>query len=160
MLQRYSMVADLPKGGVPVVSAITTEYGPWVKFADVETLERELRAAQDRAAEMEARAISLFAFVPGDTKCGDIQDLRLKYREWRASVEGKKPHGPYRVELDGSRPCAHCMQGMMWTIVSGRGADEVGIGTSWGDEELANDICELMNMAHDAAMEAKSGDPA
>jgi hypothetical protein len=53
--------------------------------------------------------------------------------------------------------CAHCGHGKMWTIESGFLGEEIAIGTSWGDQELAQDVCELMNDAYDAGREA---DPA
>lgn len=57
---------------------------------------------------------------------------------------------PYRVIVDDShKSCTQCGEGKFWTVVHGRGEDEFGIGTSWGDEELANDVCDLMNMALD-----------
>lgn len=63
----------------------------------------------------------------------------------------------YRVEQDdlgGESPCKHCGHGQFWTIVSGTGETEVGVGTSWGDQSLAVDICDLMNDAYDAGREA------
>lgn len=60
----------------------------------------------------------------------------------------------YRVVEDPpGEGCAHCGHGKHWTIVSGEGDAEIGIGTAWGDQELAQDICELMNMAFDAGEE-------
>lgn len=60
----------------------------------------------------------------------------------------------YRVVEDTpGEGCAHCGHGKHWTIVSGEGDAEIGIGTAWGDQELAQDICELMNMAFDAGQE-------
>lgn len=60
----------------------------------------------------------------------------------------------YRVVEDGEgEGCAHCGHGKHWTIVSGEGESEFGIGTAWGDKELAEDICEFMNMAFGAGEE-------
>lgn len=58
----------------------------------------------------------------------------------------------YRVEKE-NEGCKHCGHGDYWTIVSGTGDDEIGIGTSWGDRELADDICDLMNDAFAAGQE-------
>lgn len=60
----------------------------------------------------------------------------------------------YRVIGDGG--CEHCEAGKMWTIVHSEGAgtdDEVAIGSSWGDKNLTEDICDLMNMAYEAGKE-------
>lgn len=63
----------------------------------------------------------------------------------------------YRVELSaGDEGCAHCGQGQQWTVVSGQGEEAIEIGTSWGDKEHAEDICDLMNMAYDAGKEAET----
>lgn len=60
----------------------------------------------------------------------------------------------YRVETDGGhKACEHCGHGGYWTIFSGEGDDEIGIGTSWSDKETADDICDLMNMAYEAGRE-------
>lgn len=53
--------------------------------------------------------------------------------------------------------CAHCGHGAMWTLESGHGGNEIRIGTSWGDKELAEDICDLMNDAYESGRES---DPA
>lgn len=68
-----------------------------------------------------------------------------------ASLSSEQSH--YRVVADDSyEPCKHCGSGTWWTIESNEG---VGIGTSWGDAEQANDICDLMNMAYDAGLEGR-----
>ncbi len=60
----------------------------------------------------------------------------------------------YRVEQDDYCVCNTCHQDAPnWTIVSGTGDDECGIGQSWGDKETADDICDLMNMAYDRGRE-------
>lgn len=56
----------------------------------------------------------------------------------------------YKIVVD-KEGCQHCGGERTWTI---EGPDEVCIGTSWGDEEFASDICDLMNMAFDAGKEA------
>lgn len=112
-----------------------------------------LQEAKNRALEMEARAVSLLHLLPAETRCGQVAEVRDLYRAWRASVEGKKAVGPYRVVEGDARPCAHCTQGMLWRIVSGEGEGEIAIGSSWGDEDFAHDICDLMNMAYDAGRE-------
>lgn len=54
----------------------------------------------------------------------------------------------YRVALaDGHDGCERCGSNRMWTVISGEGDDAIEIGTSWGDQELAEDVCDLMNMA-------------
>jgi hypothetical protein len=45
--------------------------------------------------------------------------------------------------------CSHCGIGTYWTITDG----ECEIGTAWQDEELAIDICDLMNMAYELGAE-------
>ena len=58
--------------------------------------------------------------------------------------------------------CQHCGHDVMWTItyteLVGEAPEEIEIGTSWQGEEgleLAEDICELMNMAFDAGQESR-----
>lgn len=65
----------------------------------------------------------------------------------------------YRLVEDdlGTDGCKHCGHGFMWTLESGHGGNEIRIGTSWGDKELAQDICELMNDAYESGRES---DPA
>lgn len=60
----------------------------------------------------------------------------------------------YRVEID-KKGCAHCGAETYWTVV---GPGEVDIGSSWADEETANDIRDLMNMAYDAGTEANAAE--
>ena len=57
---------------------------------------------------------------------------------------------PYFIEVDVNG-CEHCSGGRMWTVV---GPGDIGIGQSWGDEEHAQDIADLMNMAFDAGRES------
>jgi hypothetical protein len=64
----------------------------------------------------------------------------------------------YKVALEpGHHGCDSCGAGAMWTIVflelTGEAPEEVAIGTSWGDEEMAKDVCDLMNMAYDKGCE-------
>ena len=60
---------------------------------------------------------------------------------------------PYTVEVD--KPgCDHCGTGCQWTVV---GPDDVAIGQSFEDKELADDIADYMNMAFDAGKLAASG---
>lgn len=63
----------------------------------------------------------------------------------------------YRVEEENENGCDKCGHGCYWTIVSGEGDSEIGIGTSWGDKELADDVCDLMNQAYESGRE--SSDP-
>lgn len=63
----------------------------------------------------------------------------------------------YRVVAEADKAeCCTCKQHaplytIEWTEPSG---EPCTVGSSWGDEELANDICELMNMAYVAGQEA------
>lgn len=60
----------------------------------------------------------------------------------------------YRVEVeDENAGCKHCGHGKFWVIMEGQGDDAAGQGTSYGDKETADDICDLMNMAFDAGAE-------
>lgn len=59
----------------------------------------------------------------------------------------------YRVIVDRGG-CKHCHEGRLWTIVSGAGDDEIAIGSSFGEEEHTQDICDLMNMAYATGIEA------
>lgn len=61
---------------------------------------------------------------------------------------GTRIQGPFRVVTDKD-PCKCCEQGGMYTVVVFENGEEVAIGTSWADEEYAQDICDLMNMAYD-----------
>ena len=64
----------------------------------------------------------------------------------------------YRVALaDGGGGCNACGHGQYWSVVWGAGEDECQIGTSWGDKEVAEDICDLMNMAFEAGKESTEG---
>jgi len=69
----------------------------------------------------------------------------------------------YRVQLSANHAaCTQCGHGSYYTIVYKDNGEEIEIGTAWGDEELAEDICDLMNMAYDAGVESASvdeGDP-
>lgn len=60
------------------------------------------------------------------------------------------------VSLGNDEGCKHCGHGTYWTVVSGTGDDEVGIGTSWGYKELADDVCDLMNDAFIAGQERRT----
>lgn len=64
----------------------------------------------------------------------------------------------YRVEkTDDSGECLNCKQACtMWTIVFDEGGEPTEIGQSWGDREMADDICDLMNMAYDAGLESNT----
>lgn len=61
----------------------------------------------------------------------------------------------YRVEIaDGATGCEKCGHDAMWTVVwTEPNGESCQIGTSWGDEELAEDVCDLMNMAYEAGKE-------
>jgi len=51
------------------------------------------------------------------------------------------------------KACSCCEQGATWVIV---GPDGVGFGTSYLDEDEAEEIAELMNLAFQAGMEANN----
>lgn len=50
----------------------------------------------------------------------------------------------YIVELD-TPGCGHCGANSFWRIVN---SDDCATSTSYGDKELAEDICDLMNDAY------------
>lgn len=56
------------------------------------------------------------------------------------------------IDVEG---CAHCGAGKQWSIVyvEHGATEETEIGQSFGDRELADDICDLMNMAYEAGLE-------
>jgi len=56
----------------------------------------------------------------------------------------------YRVVAQvGSKACKHCGHGGYWTVAyTGGDGEETEIGTSWADQETAQDVCDLMNMAY------------
>lgn len=58
----------------------------------------------------------------------------------------------YRVDVASGTPgCRFCGHGKYWTVIyTDEQGEVVEIGTSWADEEMAEDVCDLMNMAHDA----------
>lgn len=66
----------------------------------------------------------------------------------------------YKVEKSANHTdgCQHCGHDVMWTITyTDPSGEPIEIGTSWQGEEgmeLAEDICELMNMAYEAGREA------
>jgi hypothetical protein len=63
----------------------------------------------------------------------------------------------YRVALSANHSaCTQCGHGSYYTVVyTDRFGEEVEIGTSWGDSEVAEDVCDLMNMAFDAGVESE-----
>lgn len=62
----------------------------------------------------------------------------------------------YQVKMAaGEDGCSHCGAGKMWAIVyveHGQ-TEETEVGQTFGDHELAEDICDLMNMAYESALE-------
>lgn len=52
----------------------------------------------------------------------------------------------YNVEIDDDG-CRHCTAGRTWIVV---GPDGLGGGTTYGQQEDAEEIAELMNMAYEA----------
>lgn len=58
--------------------------------------------------------------------------------------------GPYSVEID-DEGCEKCQDGRTWTVIR---PDGVALGTSWADEEEAEYMAEMMNMAYKAGQES------
>jgi hypothetical protein len=62
----------------------------------------------------------------------------------------------YNVEMAaGEDGCSHCGAGKMWAIVyveHGQ-TEKTEIGQTFGDRELAEDICDLMNTAYESGLE-------
>jgi hypothetical protein len=62
----------------------------------------------------------------------------------------------YNVEMAaGEDGCSHCGAGKMWAIVyveHGQ-TEKTEIGQTFADRELADDICDLMNMAYESGLE-------
>lgn len=62
----------------------------------------------------------------------------------------------YRVVRDDStgEQCPHCKRGAYWTVEwTEPDGQPCTLGQSWGDEQLAQDICDHMNMAADCMRE-------
>ena len=70
----------------------------------------------------------------------------------------------YRVEQKTSASAGcECENCKCWTVCYNDGTEDVEIGTSWQGEdgrEQASDICDLMNMAYNAGIEATQVTPA
>jgi len=64
----------------------------------------------------------------------------------------------YRVDQQArSEAECKCENCVLWTIVFDDNGEETEIGTSWqgtDGEEMANDVCDLMNMAFDRGRES------
>lgn len=63
----------------------------------------------------------------------------------------------YRVEKELTPGQCECPCCLYWTIVYDGKDEPIGISTSWQGEdgkELAEDICDLMNMAYEAGKQA------
>lgn len=55
------------------------------------------------------------------------------------------------VQEDGCHNCGH---GTMWTVFyKDEKGEPVEIGQAWGDQDLTQDVCDLMNMAYDRGRE-------
>lgn len=67
------------------------------------------------------------------------------------------PKSFYRVETTGDTgECCNCKQACeMWTVVFESDGEPTEVGQSWGDKEVASDVCDLMNMAYDTGQESK-----
>lgn len=62
--------------------------------------------------------------------------------------------GPYRVIVSEEHPgCPHCGGGKMWDVVHVEDGEEVAESVTFGDEESAEDLTDVMNRAHHAAAE-------
>jgi hypothetical protein len=61
----------------------------------------------------------------------------------------------YRVEVASDQPgCRYCGHGKFWTVIySEADGDILEVGTAWADRDVAEDICDLMNMAYEAGIE-------
>jgi len=65
----------------------------------------------------------------------------------------------YRVALSANDDaCTQCGHGAYYTIVYKDGDEDVEIGSAWADADLAENICELMNMAYDCGAESTLDD--
>ena len=57
----------------------------------------------------------------------------------------RKPSSePFFIEVDDNG-CKHCGRGRTYTII---GPNDVGLGTSYEDEEQASELCEMLNGAY------------
>jgi hypothetical protein len=62
----------------------------------------------------------------------------------------------YRVQLSANHEaCTQCGHGSFYTIVYKDVEEDIEIGTAWGDSDVAEDVCALMNMAYDAGQESQ-----
>lgn len=52
---------------------------------------------------------------------------------------------PYFLEADYTRGCKECGHGKMWDIIQPGG---VAMATSYGDQEEAEEICDMLNIAY------------
>lgn len=64
----------------------------------------------------------------------------------------------YRVESTGDPgECLNCNRACtMWTIVFTEDGEPTEIGESWGSREMADGICDLMNMAYVRGQETET----
>lgn len=60
----------------------------------------------------------------------------------------------YVVE-ETNKPCSACNEGGMWTVLDT--ATDTRISTDYGDQELAEYICERMNEAFEAGTQEGAG---
>lgn len=51
-------------------------------------LKKRISELERQVAEWQARAVSMFRFVPGDTLWGDIQAVRNAYLAWKTGATG------------------------------------------------------------------------
>lgn len=62
--------------------------------------------------------------------------------------------GDYYRVVASDPGCPHCHNGQYWTVVYvDTDGQTVAIGTDWADQETAEDVCDLMNMAYEAGTE-------
>lgn len=126
----------------------------WFSLIDFNEMKRSLAANGERLLPLtvspteRSRSVLMVHFNRG-MSADEMNRLHEHLLRFGIRVEG-----PYRVAAD-KEPCDHCQQGGMYTIVVLEDGVEVGIGSSWGDKDFAEDLCDLMNMAYDFGKEAQ-----
>lgn len=65
--------------------------------------------------------------------------------------------GRFRVEIaDGAAGCGHCGAGAMYTVVyNDVDGEECQISTSYQEREVAESICEVMNIAYELGFDVR-----
>ena len=75
---------------------------------------------------------------------------RFEHHEFVEPPEEKDPEPAYHIEVD-INGCDKCGSGRCWLII---GPDGYGGGQSYGEEEEADHICEMLNDAFDRGVAA------